>query len=319
MKPETRTLIINKLKTLITELESEQHDPYAEIKEAQAAGKVIQCWSEIERKWLESEIPMGWCYPSERYRIKPQEPEAPWTLSRQLPGFRALAEGEEWHRSDFTREMLPNGKRPSLLNEPAHKDDEIFINQKWITDACDVGFPMQPKHLHTRTSRPLPLLTPAQVAEGWIEWKGGENPAPGKRVQVMGKFNEVSRIINEEESKLLYWGHRGWNSDIIAYRIIEPKLIPLGPEDVPPGSVFRPISWGDGIDTYITVASVRKMAVCMNCIDCIEFHKDECDQANGTAASWLVLMNKWKINRSLSLGKWDANAWEPCSKESTES
>jgi len=249
---------------------------------------------------------------NEMRRILEMPPEQEWTLPRQLPGFRELAEGEEWHFADkWKKEELPHGKRPLLKGEKECRGDEAILDSGEISPVeFDNETEPGSMELLRRTSRPLPLLTPAQVAEGWIEWHGGENPVPGKRVEVIGR----NLPNNEDLSDNLYWQSRRWAGDIIAYRIIEPatRTVELGPEDVPPGSVFRPLSWGKVTGTYITVSSVRQLAVCM---DCTDFNKDECDQSNGTAVSWHVLMGKWLINRSLSLGKWDPSAWQPCSKE----
>lgn len=51
---------------------------------------------------------------------------APWSISRHLPGFRPLRDGEEWHRQDWTEEMLPDGWRPLLKGETTQRSDVYF-------------------------------------------------------------------------------------------------------------------------------------------------------------------------------------------------
>jgi hypothetical protein len=43
-----------------------------------------------------------------------------------VPGHRALVAGEQWHRGDFTLEMLHGGYRPLLLGERGHGGDQFF-------------------------------------------------------------------------------------------------------------------------------------------------------------------------------------------------
>ena len=131
--------------------------------------------------------------------------------------------------------------------------------------------------------RSVPVLTPAQIADGWIEWHGGDCPVWGGSKP---KFMMRDRAEwNDESASNLRWDHRGNDGDIIAYRpdpyealkkahsegkVIEvcdsrieiwiaeenpcfdstpdryrikpsPIMVPLGPEDVPPGSAIRVI------------------------------------------------------------------------------
>jgi hypothetical protein len=66
-------------------------------------------------------------------------------------------EGEGWHRLDgWHKVWITGGYRPLLMGEPARGEDEVLVDGVWRVDACDVGFPMGPKHCHTRTKRPLP-------------------------------------------------------------------------------------------------------------------------------------------------------------------
>lgn len=89
------------------------------------------------------------------------------------------------------------------------------------------------------------------------------------------------------------------------YRLVpivtEPERVPLGPEDVPPGSVLRsPLSMPG---TYIGHTAVTQTGIILDT----------------EPAPWQSLVDaNWQINSSLPLtGRWDATAWEPCSKPAT--
>jgi hypothetical protein len=85
-----------------------------------------------------------------RYRktLAPPDEKPAWTMP-------APPAGMQWHRDDFTPEMLPNGYRPLLMGEPCQSGDEVRYMGTWNNDV-DTGFAMTHLHLHTRTTRPLP-------------------------------------------------------------------------------------------------------------------------------------------------------------------
>lgn len=51
----------------------------------------------------------------------------------------------------------------------------------------------------------------------WIEWRGGENPVPGKLVEV--KYRNA--VFAKDKSDNYRWTHICGNGDIIAYRVID--------------------------------------------------------------------------------------------------
>lgn len=77
--------------------------------------------------------------------------------------------------------------------------------------------------------------------------------------------------------------------------------VPLGPEDVPPGSVFRS---KDQPDTFFwTVSQVWERGFYLR----------------GECVDWHLAMDRMEINTSIpDTGRWDANAWRPCSKPGKE-
>lgn len=63
----------------------------------------------------------------------------------------------EWHRLDFTDDMLTGGPyRPLLMLEGCQHGDEVLVGGRWMCSGLDWGAQMTAMHLPTRTKRPLP-------------------------------------------------------------------------------------------------------------------------------------------------------------------
>jgi hypothetical protein len=75
-----------------------------------------------------------------------------WTLGRSVNGF-TLGDGQEWHRNDFTEDMLPDGWRPLLLGEWAEIGDQDAPISNW--KEAYGGFYTKGT-IRCRTRRPLP-------------------------------------------------------------------------------------------------------------------------------------------------------------------
>ena len=121
----------------IPPLTPEPIDPYAEFEKARSKRKV----------------------PLENLRIKP------WTLPCHLPGFRALEPGEEWHRNDFTEDMLPEGWRPLMEGERFQPTDSILVSEEWVmaTSFFIGGIPTWPTaKAYTRNGRTRRHLPPTR-------------------------------------------------------------------------------------------------------------------------------------------------------------
>ena len=163
-----------------------------------------------------------------------QEYRKPWTLGRSINGF-TLADGQEWHRNDWTEDMLPEGWRPMTKGELMLKfQHEYSSNGKnWVVQASDVV--CQPCHDSDfiRTRRPLPTVA---------------------------------------------------------------KLVPLGPEDVPPGSVFKRIEYANHAMWIAPIAVLTS---------CIEFH----DSVKCYQVSFAELQDRWLISRD------GGKTWQKCQKE----
>ncbi len=139
----------------------------------------------------------------------------------------------------------------------------------------------------------------------WIEWHGGECPLGDEDVE-----NFEYRIRNGKTSgtftspSLWRWTHEGNHSDIIAYRVLKartptPKQ-PLGPQDVPPGSVLLSSSAGVNGMQWTWVHCVKSRGVEINGRDCI---------------AWAELKEHWKINRPRHRDEnGNPTLWEACEK-----
>jgi hypothetical protein len=123
---------------------------YLPLVQALADGKTLQVldggkWHDLEGSVIFGNI-------AGNYRIKP------WTLTRHIPGFRPLRDGEEWHRTDWTEEMLPEGWRPLLKGEMPLQGDQYngLMWRTWATQIHDDETGAESFNLWQRTRRPLP-------------------------------------------------------------------------------------------------------------------------------------------------------------------
>ena len=166
-------------------------------------------------------------------------------------------EGDEmW--SDHTCEWIPSGKSSPLSS--------VLVYRRLVTPPTD-----------------------------WIEWKGGECPVPkGTMIQWRVRGGSEASLPTGSPAELRDWKHDGRGLDIIAYRIVkpapEPEYVPLGPDDVPPGSCLKPKPTFCG---WIIVSEVDSVAVHLH---------------GGRSIYWEDLMNNdWQIKRP-------SEDWQPCKK-----
>ncbi len=125
-------------------------------------------------------------------------------------------------------------------------------------------------------------------------------PCDGEReVQVI---LDSSRITPALKGKDWTWDDSQLPTSIITgwrYAGEKKPKQPLGPEDVPPGSVFR---LHDADIGYEVPCEVSQEGVTF------------ADDTGNFAKTWEELRH-WQINRSIPMtGKWNPSAWEPCEK-----
>lgn len=268
--------------------DSAEADPYAELKAAHAAGKVIQ--AKAYGEWHDEDFTS--CkmedFSTHFLRIKP---EPPFQLPPPPPGM-------QWHRTDgWTADMLPQGYRPLCVDEPNDcRTDEYCCG---TGDGWDVQSPRSAKPQDSmgfwRTTRPLVFTHEGKT---WTYHRPGD-PIPCDGESLVDCLCDNLGIPDDTKAKI--WT---WEGNIIGWRYAdEPKPpVPLGPEDVLPGSVFRCLEWQKH-GGYFT-PSVHKSGVSWTSGEGTLFE---------TYAA--LLAGDWQINRSLPLtGKWNPTAWEPCHK-----
>ena len=91
-------------------------------------------------------------YLSQKHNIRLK----PWTLGRTVNG-HTLPEGREWHRQDFTRDMLPAPYRPLMLGETYHECDQFDVPPEW-QNVGKLSIGNLPSGLFfARTTRPIPV------------------------------------------------------------------------------------------------------------------------------------------------------------------
>lgn len=273
-------------------------DPYAELKKAHAEGKVIQCIT-IDGEWVDctSLNPPRWNVLPENYRIKPEAP--PFQLPPPPPGM-------QWHRTDGWKEGdLPQGYRPLVAGERMKQDsdsftepnDHIFITVTGL-DGCSPGYP---KEAFYRTTRPL---TFQHAGKTWTWHRPGDTmPCDGEQKVLILQCEDLAVYSTLGVNGTVCGCEWSWDDDtIIGWRYAdEKKTVPFDISDVPPCSVLslNPPRW---FDIY---------GVCKEGIYVLD---DE--PLVETLWKWDYLLERVKINRSIPLtGKWNPDAWEPCSKE----
>ena len=142
----------------------------------------------------------------------------PWTLPPP-------PEGKQWHRgAEFTEADLPEGYRPLLAGEETLIGDEVWACGlgPWVPNGGG-GRRTLPNVARYRTKRPLPVEDP------YAELKAAH--AAGKVIQYLEDEGDWSQFADGRVAPK-------WTSPPEFYRV-KPDPIPLGPEDVPPGSSIR--------------------------------------------------------------------------------
>ena len=263
-------------------------DPFAELKKAHAAGKVIECITGTDRRWMPMQGEPRWFLPVEDYRIKPEP-------AFQLP---PCAPGMRWHREDgWKADDLPQGYRPLYRGEEVREGDEVcHLFGSWGESGNAGADPAN--GLKYRTTRPL---TFNHAGKTWTWHKPGD-PMPcdgGRKAYIMYQDQQTALMATAATA--------GWArnenrpSDIIGWRYAdETKTVPFDISDVPPCSVLslHPPRW---FDIY---------GVCKEGIYVLD---DE--PLVETLWKWNYLAEKAQINRSIPLtGKWNPSSWEPCHK-----
>lgn len=220
---------------------------------------------------------------------KPEAP--PFQLPPPPPGM-------QWHRTDCWQDGdLPQGWRPLVLDEESKPGDEHWTLGRGPWKALNLGgFIYDEGHTRCRTRRPL---TFTHAEKTWTYHRPGD-PTPcehGKNIEIYMLDGQIGK---GNSASYGYWDKLD-HATIIGWRYAdEKKIVPLGPEDVMPCSLFRVKGKGS--------SGWHQMRECPQW-DGLFFNSD-------VWVSYEELMRVWLINRSIPLtGKWNPDAWEPCHKE----
>jgi hypothetical protein len=145
---------------------------------------------------------------------------------RHIQGFRPLVPGEQWHRTDFTPNMLPEGWRPLLLGEYIVQGD-AFYWQMYCEFVQEDFMPAQTWHSLHRTRRPLPPPPPTFEHDGkvWNSHVPGD-PCPvddSKGIEgLMANGIIDTRLGNGSTASRLakwWWWFDCGKTSLIGYRI----------------------------------------------------------------------------------------------------
>lgn len=154
----------------------------------------------------------------------------PWTLGNSVNGF-TLGKGQQWHRLDWTKDMLPEGWRPHTDGEVNGDGDQWLSQSGWRNVAAQEGGSSSgPFCAHCRTRRPLPPTeSPPTDNDSW-ECLLRTNAQLGKKVVELEKdsdfwksryedaINATSFIQEEKESLGLLVGQDTVTDGILALR-----------------------------------------------------------------------------------------------------
>ncbi len=225
-----------------------------------------------------------------------EKPEPAFTLPTPPPGM-------QWHRLDGWQEGdLPRGWRPLVKGEEYQRNDRFMHDfGAWITISTRPSLPSA--DCKVCTNRPLVFM---HAGKEWT-WHRAGDPCPcgGATLIDVLMHGERGHFVcqNQHVKNASTWGV------ILGWRYTEAtKEVELGPEDVPPGSVFRAPEWKPHL--HITPSLVALNGVTW-------LRKSMLDSsAIAEYLSFNALMEGgWLINRPLSTGKWNPEAWVACSKE----
>lgn len=241
-------------------------------------------WQQRDGKWYKCSSAGALNYLTQGFPIRP--------ILATPPDNRPL------HNPDnLTAEQVGLGKRLTLVAEPIHPEAEIWqrLTKDW--SPRDQIFSGEAYSEGGTYRLPLSVPWPEVKADPYAELKAAH--AAGEAIEAQMPNGEWFDYNPEKPQ---------WNLQPECYRIKpEPatKEVELGPEDVPPATVLR----GAG-----EVCSQGWCAITSCSETGIRIWRQS--ESSGHEITWQRLRESdSQINRSIPLtGKWDANAWEPCSK-----
>jgi len=285
------TDITKQIRAFADQLEEQNKpDPYADLKVAYAAGKVIQACA--YGVWYDEDFTR--CkmegFSRNALRIKPAAP--PFQLPPPPPGM-------QWHREDGWKDgMLEKGKRPLVKGETYQKGDLYGTASNWevVDGLAGDSVDNWPNDDFSKTTRPLVF---EHGGKSWTYHRPGDpRPCEDRRIYILCK-DGIDRE-NHVSPNDCRWSEEN-TADIIGWRYAAPltREVELGPEDVPPCSAVKGPS--DGDNEYALVSGVGKRGIILS---------------DGRVIAFSHMRSGWLINRPRHRDA-DGNPtlWEKCSKE----
>ena len=195
-------------------------------------------------------------------------------------------EGEQWHCTDWTRDMLSEGWRPLLVGENKHVGTQIIQQEaggQWATYSEECEPNASDKYYFMRTSRPLPVKPDPYAAEKAAF-------AQGKTIQ---SYSTMGR-------KWIDLPIPSWCAPPNTYRVKpDPVLVPLGPDDVKCGQRIKHKNYDVSIESMI----------CGVFGDGVARVQWSTGGVSMEIVKWGELKREWSIDRN------DGKGWVACSKE----
>ena len=213
--------------------------------------------------------------------------------------------GTQWHRLDGWKEGdLPQGWRPLVAGEKRQSGDEYRYRTDPSWSMCQLRVaPNSDSGELYRTTRPLVF---EHAGKEWT-WHRAGDPRPvngDTKVEILMQCEEES---GSQKAKCYEWGCDGIQPDgqILGWRYAdkpEPREVDLGPEDVPPNSALRLVTWDAGVHV---MPSVWRSGVSFAIKEGVDYSTYTNLRRDG-----------WLINRPRHRDA-DGNPtlWEPCSKK----
>ena len=292
------TDITKQIRAFADQLEEQSKpDPYADLKVAYAAGKVIQACA--YGVWYDEDFTR--CkmegFSRNALRIKPAAP--PFQLPPPPPGM-------QWHREDGWKDgMLEKGKRPLVKGETYQKGDLYGTASNWevVDGLAGDSVDNWPNDDFSKTTRPLVF---EHEGKSWTYHRPGDpRPCEDRRIYILCK-DGIDRE-NHVSPNDCRWSEEN-TADIIGWRYAAPltREVELGPEDVPPTTVLR--GAGEvGSKVWCLITSCSEVGIRI-------WRQAE---ASGREITWQRLReSESQINRPRHRDA-DGNPtlWEKCSKE----
>lgn len=174
------------------------------------------------------------------------------------------------------RKPVPPAPAPAKDNEPVAESPRP-------STAWELGMEVNGHRLPEGAEWHWKDWTEETLPDGYRPLMAGEREQSGDEVFILGEWREIDLKVSEETFPEHFYTRR---------RTRRPTKVEFGPLDFPPGSVIKTIG-GTG---WVEVCSVNHEKV----------------STRTMSYSYQSLLSGFVVNRSLSSGAWDPEAWEPC-------